>query len=110
MTTRRPGSQPTPEQIVAGGPPPTISIISERPIETQPIPGQVVHQVAVTYRLAPNPPEVIFVPLESLPHWVYRRDHPGNDVPPAIQKQGDDALRQMIRTRRHPTGPPPRMI
>ena len=110
MTTRRPGSQPTPEQIVAGGPPPTISIISERHIETQPVPGQVAHQVAVTYRLAPNPPEVMFIPLEALPHWVYQRDHPNQPVPASVQAQGDVALRALIRPHPRPARPPPRML
>lgn len=110
MTTRRPGNQPTPEQIAAGGPPPQISIISERLIPTQPVPGQVVDQIAITYRIAPNPPQVIFIPLEQLPNWVYQRDHPGQPVPPAIQRQGDDILRSLVNQQRRPAPHPPRMI
>jgi len=110
MTTRRAGSQPTPEQIAAGGPPPTISILSERRITTQPVPGEIRELVAVTFRIAPNPPQSIFVPLERLPDWVYRRDNPGKDVPEDVQKQGDDVLREIIRGKARPAGPPPRMI
>lgn len=110
MTTRRPGSPPTPEQIVSGGPPPEISIVSERSIDTQPVPGTVVTQIAVTYRVAPNPPQVVFVPLEQLPNWVFQRDNPGKPIPPAVQRAGDDALRTIIKARQRPAPTAPRMI
>ncbi len=110
MTTRRPTTPPTPEQIGAGGPPPEISIISERAIPTMPTPGVEVVQIAVTYRIAPNPPQVIFVPLEQLPNWVFQRDHPGQPVPPAVQRAGDDALRSIIKARQRPAPSAPRMI
>lgn len=110
MTTRRAGSPPSPEQIAAGGPPPDIAIISERVIATHPVPGETVYQVAVTYRIAPHPPQVLFASLDRLPDMVYRRDHPGKPVPDDVQKKGDDALRDIIRGRRTPTGPRPRMI
>ena len=110
MTTRRGGADRTAEQAAAGGPPPEISIISERPVSTQPVPGQIEELIAVTYRIAPNPPQVLFVPLEALPDWVFRRDHPDQEVPEAIQVQGDDELRRRIRARRQAPASTARMI
>ncbi len=110
MTTRRAGTQPTPEQVAAGGPPPSIEILTERLTQTYPTPGEVRQVVAVTYRDPPNPPQVVFVPPDDLPAWVWRRTNPDAPVPEEIQQRSDAILRERIRARRRPAGPPRRMI
>lgn len=110
MTTKKAGAQPTPEQVAAGPPAPVIDIISERRIETHPVPGETLLQVAVTYRIPPNPPQVFFSSLGALPHWVFREANPDKPVPESVQKQGDEALKELIVARRRPEDPERRRI
>ena len=110
MTQDRRGRGPSPEQLTDQGPEAIISVISQRRVTTTPVPGQVREQVAVTFRIAPSPPQVIFVRLELLPAWVFRRDNPGKDVSEELEVQNDQALRGVIRERAKPEGPSARQI
>jgi len=110
VTQERRGPGPTPEQLVGEGPKAIISVISQRRVTVTPVPGQVQDRVAVTFRIAPNPPQVIFVRLELLPAWVFRRDNPGKDVSEELEVQNDQALRDVIRKRAKPEGPSARQI
>lgn len=106
---RRPPAQ-TPQEAINAGQPPSISVISQRRITIQPVPGQTQDQVVVTYRIAPHPPQVLFIDLAQLPAWVWRRDHPGQEPPEALERQNDDALRTIIQAQRRPPSPIQRMI
>ena len=101
---------PTPEQIAAGGPAPNIEVRSQRLVTTAPVPGETVDLVAVTYRIAPNPPQILFFPLEDLPAWVFRKANPGKEVPAAVEAENDAALRTLIRQGARAAPPTPRMI
>jgi len=55
---------------------------------------------------------VVFIPVEELPDYAWRRANPGVEkVPDKIQAEGDDKRRTYIEFhRRERTGPAPRTI
>lgn len=110
MTSRPPDDAVNGQDRAAADRTARISILDERLVRTQPVPGEVRDQVAVTFRIAPNPPEVIFVPVESLAAWQHRQANPGKDVPAGVQQRSDEQLRAIILQRRRPAAPAPRTI
>ena len=79
---------------------PEIKVLADRIITTNPAPGEAVNTVAVTYRIEPRPPEVIFIPAADLPDVAYRLEHPTEGQAPAkLRKEGDAVRRQRIEAR-----------
>lgn len=74
-----------------------IRIVNEAVLTVSPAVGESYRQVAVTYQMAPRPPNVVFIREDDLPDLVWRRDHPKETtVPPQIQAQGDKVRRDRI--------------
>ena len=77
-----------------------IRIIREIFITSVPTPGTTERQLAITYQIAPRPPQVVIIPEAELPDRVWLLEHPGQtEVPADIQQRGDAARRQAILAR-----------
>ena len=74
-----------------------IRIVDEAVLTVSPAVGESYRQVALTYQMAPRPPNVVFIREDDLPDLVWRRDHPKEkEAPPQIQAQGDKVRRERI--------------
>jgi hypothetical protein len=76
---------------------PPIRILSERAFDVSPSPGLIERQVAITYQIAPLPPNVVFVKADELPDYSWRKANPATtELPASVQKLADDHRRKLI--------------
>jgi len=75
----------------------TIRILRERTITSQPAAGESARLIAITYQIAPLPPNVVFIPESELPDRQWVIDNPElTEIPEEVQQAGDGVRRQNI--------------
>lgn len=78
----------------------SIRILRERAITTTPSVGEESRLIAITFQIPPLPPNVVFIEEKDLPDRMFLIDNPdAEEVPDAIQKEGDAIRRLNIQQR-----------